>query len=238
MEMTTKCSKCGKDVSTESKFCPECGSALKQKSQKKQKSHKSTNTRKSVHKSSGYTLIYLVAVLSILISIFYGYQYFVPTTEKHIHSQENQSNQAQKPQIDQKKLDELIKLVNANPEGIAENINLGNFLFDNHQYEKALVHYKKAIELDNKNTEVIVDAGVSYFNLKNFEEATHYFKNALEINPNHPNALYNLGIVSAQTGNMSVMIEAWNTLIEVAPESGPAQTARRMLEQVKGKMSK
>jgi tetratricopeptide (TPR) repeat protein len=233
----TKCSKCGQDVPADSKFCSECGSALKQRSQKKQKSGKTTKSKKPVPKFSGYRVIYLVAVLSILVTIFYGYQYFIPTTEEHIHSQEDQRNQAQKPQIDQKQLDELLKLANANPEGISENINLGNFLFDNHQYEQALVYYKKAIKLDNKNTDVIVDAGVSYFNLKNFEQAIHYFKNALELNPNHPNALYNLGIVSAQTGNMSGMIEAWNTLIEVAPESGPAQTARRMLEQVKGKMS-
>jgi len=227
--MNKKCIKCGKIIPEDAKYCPFCGSDLKISSQKKSKKQKSEPSRKP--SSSRNNFIYMVALISIIITAIYGYKYFIPPENQHVHT--HQMNPNQPRPIDQNKLNKLKAQLNANPNGVAENVNLGNFLFDNQRYEEALIYYNKAIELDGKNPDVIVDAGVCYFNLRNFNESIKYFEKALKINPKHPNALYNLGIVKSQTGDMQGMLEAWNTLIKVAPESGPAHKAKLMVDQIK-----
>lgn len=229
--MNHKCPKCNAQVPDEAKFCPECGTA-----QKKAKSQKSSNIKSrsgagTGSNMSGINTLYMIALLSIVVVGIYGYKYFVPPEKEmqnpHVHET------APAPQMDQGMLSELRSKVAANPDGFAENVNLGNFLFDNERYSEALNHYKKALNVNPNDPNVIVDAGVCYFNLENYPEARKYFKQALEINSEHPNALYNLGIVSAQTGDMEQMLDSWNHLIEVAPESGPAQTAKQLMDQIK-----
>ncbi|MFZ0390899.1 MAG: tetratricopeptide repeat protein, partial [Calditrichia bacterium] len=79
----------------------------------------------------------------------------------------------------------------------------------------------------------LVDAGVCCFNMGEMENARTYFQQALEVNTHHPNALYNMGVVNAQLGNMDAVLENWEKLIAVAPNSGPAQAARQMIEQIR-----
>lgn len=228
--MTANCPNCGTSVSPNAKFCPNCGSALKQGIPGKQKT-KAATSNSAPQKLSGINLLYLVAVLSLVVVGFYGYKYVVPVKNASTHVHDAPANTT--PQLDQTRLNELKKKLDVNPNGFQENVEMGNFLFDNHDFEQALVYYKKALAKKKNDPDVLVDAGVSYFNLKNIEEASNYFKQALNVNPKHPNALYNLGIVSAQTGDMPGMLKYWKKLIEVAPESGPAQNAKRMIDQVK-----
>lgn len=226
--MSRKCSKCSSEIPDTVKFCPECGTA--QKSQKKGKT-KSSPKKEKERGITGNYLIYLIALFSVVVVGIYGYRFVLP---KEAHNHPEQVNQSpHQPVFDQNMYNQLMARLNDNPSGFEEHVDMGNFLFDSQKFEEAITYYQKALTIKVDDTDVLVDAGVSHFNLGQFKEAEDYFRKALAINDKHPNALYNLGIVSAQQGEMSVMLESWEKLIEVAPESGPAQTAKRMIDQVK-----
>jgi tetratricopeptide (TPR) repeat protein/predicted RNA-binding Zn-ribbon protein involved in translation (DUF1610 family) len=226
--MSRKCSKCQSEIPDTVKFCPECGTA-----QKSQKSRKIKSPSKE-GKKQGFTgnhLLYVVALFSVIVVGIYGYRYVVPREEHNHPEQVNPPHQ--QPVFDQNMYDQLMTRLNGNPDAFEEHVDLGNFLFDSGKFDEAITYYEKALTMHANDTDVLVDAGVSHFNLGRFKEAEAYFRKALAINEKHPNALYNLGVVSAQLGEMAVMLESWEKLIEVAPESGPAQTAKRMIDQVR-----
>jgi cytochrome c-type biogenesis protein CcmH/NrfG len=233
--MNHKCIKCGIDIPVEMKFCPECGTAQRSKKVAKDKKSETPKQDKGTKPFSGRNLLYIVALLSIVVVGIYGYRYFIPpdrTANPHVHS-ENTEPQPRQPVFDQDTYNQLQSRLAANPDGFEENVDMGNFLFDSGRFEQAITYYQKALSIRSDVADVIVDIGVSHFNIQQYEKARAYFEQALQVNPEHPNALYNLGVVSAQTGNMSAMMDSWERLIEVAPESAPAQTAKRMIEQVR-----
>jgi tetratricopeptide (TPR) repeat protein len=232
--MSLKCPKCGTQVTGTDKYCPECGTAIK--SIKKPKTSSTKTTPVPVKKSGlqGYNIIYLVLLISLIIVGFYGYRFVAPKNNANPHVHTNEAAPQQKSLVfDQNMYNQLKGRVEASPDDIQANIDLGNFLFDSKRFDEALGYYKKALEKHPDNPDVLVDAGVCDFNMQRYSEAKSYFEKALDIDPKHANALYNLGVVSAQEGDMNGMLAAWEKLIEVAPESEPAQTARQMIEQVK-----
>ena len=232
--MSLKCPKCGTQVTGAAKYCPECGTAIK--STKKPKTGSTKTTPVPVKKSGlrDYNVIYLVLLISLIVVGFYGYRFVAPKsdTNPHVHTNET-TPQQQSPAFDQNMYDQLKGRVEASPNDIQANIELGNFLFDSKRFDEAIGYYKKALEKNPGNPDVLVDAGVCDFNMQRFDEAKIYFEKALEVDPKHANALYNLGVVSAQEGDMNGMLAAWEKLIEVAPESEPARNAKQMMEQVK-----
>lgn len=233
--MSLKCQKCGAALPENAQFCPECGTAVRKKKTKKTKA-----PAKPAPANNSVNILYLVALGALIVAGIYGYRFFTPTVAPNPNSASRQAEEQrsqQPPSMDQNTLNQLRSQLEANPQGVTENVNLGNFLFDNQRFEDALEYYHKALEKEPDNVAVIVDAGVCYFNMRDFEQARDYFQRALNINPKHPNALYNLGVVSAQLGDMETTLEKWNKLIEVAPESDLAQTAKRMMDQVKRSMS-
>jgi cytochrome c-type biogenesis protein CcmH/NrfG len=228
--MKYKCPKCGAEITENVKFCPECGTA--QKSRKKVVKS-AAQPAKPVHKPSlfkGINLIYLVMLLSLVVVGVYGYRYVKPVNNTDPHAS---LQQAGRPAFDQTHYQHLLDNLKANPDGLEENVELGNFLFDNQRFNEAIPYYKKALEIKAAAPDIIVDAGVCYYNLKQFEQAKDYFEKALALDKNHVNALYNLGIVSAQLGEMPKVVEYWERLIQVAPESEQAQAAKRMIDQIR-----
>ncbi len=229
--MNKTCPGCGASVPADARFCPKCGMELE--IVKKEKSESQGKGASISFIKDKYNWIYLVLLVSLVIVGFFNYPYLVtpPRQAAHIHSQTPQLS----PE-DQKQYDQIKAMLEENPNGVEENIHMGNFLFDHERYSEAMEYYQKALSLDPRNTAVIVDLGVCYFNLGQFDEAEAQFKKALEIDDKQPNALYNLGVVYAQRGDMDAMMNVWHKLIEVAPNSGPAQTAKQMIEQVQQSM--
>jgi len=232
--MSYKCSECGADIPDKAKFCPECGKEQKFQNfgSKHTKSKNASDNGKSI--LSSYNLIYIVALVSIIITGIYGYRYVTSKqgTDPHTHGKQTEQMD-QQPAFDQNMFDQLKSRLNANPTGFEAHVDMGNFLFDSRRYDDALIYYQKALEVRPNAIDVLVDVGVSHFNMQRFEQAKIYFNKALTIDDKHPNALYNLGVVSAQMGDMSAMLELWEKLIEVAPGSVTAQKAKQMIEQIR-----
>lgn len=230
--MSLKCPNCGAAVPDNARFCPECGTAI-------QAGNSAAETAETAPREKpkmvNYNLIYLVLLLSLVIVGIYGYPYLIPPAKKQAATQKQVAPEKMPP-VDQRAMEQLQARLKENPNNAQANIDMGNFLFDHQRFTEAIKYYQKALELEPRDTAVIVDLGVCYFNLHELDTAKQYFERALKIDNKQPNALYNLGVVYAQQGNMDAMLQTWNKLIEVAPESGPAQTARQMIEQVKSSM--
>ena len=232
--MNHKCPKCGTVIKEQLKFCPECGTAQKTVKKKPPKTGNEKTIPQKPARAEGKNILYMVALVSIIIVGFYGYQYVAPPAPENLHGGETEQTAAPRQNtFNQEEFQHLQEHVNENPEGFSENVSLANFLFDNQQYEEALKYYVKALEVNPGAPDVLVDAGVSCFNLNQFENARDYFDRALALNSEHINALYNRGVVAARLGSMEAMQQYWQRLITVAPESQQAQMARQMIDQIK-----
>jgi len=69
---------------------------------------------------------------------------------------------------------------------------LGSVYSDKKEYDKAIVSYKKAIEINPKKDEAYYNMGVAYYWLKEFNKTIECYSKALEINPNNSSSYTNL----------------------------------------------
>ena len=119
----------------------------------------------------------------------------------------------------------------ARPEDASAHVALGNALFDTDKYERAAEAYRRALELDPKQPDVLVDRGICFRRTGDPERAVEAFERAIEIDPDHANAHFNLGLVASHDlGNRKRGIEAWQRYLEIAPDSPHADRVRRAIE--------
>lgn len=71
-------------------------------------------------------------------------------------------------------------------------LDLGNFYFNNKQYEKAIEQYGKGLVLNNQASSCYFNIGASYYNLGRYEEALQYFLTTVKINPEFPGVSKNI----------------------------------------------
>ncbi len=127
-------------------------------------------------------------------------------------------------------------VVQRDPKNLQAWVALGNLYFDTHQPQKSIDAYTKALELKPDDPNVLTDQGVMYRAVGAYDKAIANFQKANRIDPGHLQSLYNLGVVYAfDLKNSAKAEEAWNRLIQTAPDSENAKQAREALAQIKGK---
>jgi tetratricopeptide (TPR) repeat protein len=67
----------------------------------------------------------------------------------------------------------------------------GGEAFKNGQYDQAIAHYNKALELNPKYTEAYLNRGIANSRKGKADQAIADFNKALEFNPNYAKAFYN-----------------------------------------------
>jgi tetratricopeptide (TPR) repeat protein len=134
----------------------------------------------------------------------------------------------------QKRIGVLQTLVARDPTDVKSWIALGNEYFDSQQREKAISAYDKALQLQPNNPDVLTDQGVMYRELSQFDKAVANFKKANSINPKHLQSLLDLGVVYGRDlKDYDSAMEAFNKIIQIAPDSGEAAHAREAIEELK-----
>ncbi|MGH1363173.1 MAG: tetratricopeptide repeat protein [Calditrichia bacterium] len=240
------CSSCGFKLPPKAKFCPQCGVAVNSVAVSGTESpivqaHSSNDALTSSQKR----LLSSAVLLAILVAGAYYYVGFVSTLDAktiqhsaddgHNHPVEQQNTTAQQEQMPVPSAAEIQRVQQAleNDPGNAElELQLGNMLFDSQRYREAIGYYTTVLAKNTNNADVRVDLGVSHFNLQDFKAAEEQFQLALKLQPKHLNGLYNMGIVSLKLGEVNKLISYWGKLIELAPESGQAQQAKKYLEEL------
>jgi cytochrome c-type biogenesis protein CcmH/NrfG len=118
-----------------------------------------------------------------------------------------------------------------NPNDADTRIQLGNMYFDAGRYDEASAWYEQALKLRPKDANVSTDLGISYYYRNDPDRALAQFDRSLAIDPRHAKTLLNIGIVRAfGKQDMKGAAEAWQKILEVAPNSEEAQAARQALD--------
>ncbi|MEX2115627.1 MAG: tetratricopeptide repeat protein [Bacteroidota bacterium] len=130
-----------------------------------------------------------------------------------------------------KHLKELEAQVSANPNDAVQRLHLANFAHDNRFYDKAIEHYRKYLEGNPRDPDVLVDLGICYNDIGNFTEARSFMMEALEVSPKHLLAHFNLGIVNLKAGDVEKSNEWFKKTTALSPDSEVGKRAKALLEQ-------
>src|SRR5439155_13702117 len=76
--------------------------------------------------------------------------------------------------------------------------------------------------------------GVCYYYTNQFDKALQQFEHSLKVDPKHTKTLLNVGIVKAfGKQDLDGAAQAWQQVIQIAPDSSEGQAARRALDSMR-----
>ncbi|MGC2108442.1 MAG: tetratricopeptide repeat protein [Candidatus Korobacteraceae bacterium] len=103
-----------------------------------------------------------------------------------------------------------------------------------HQFEDAIVYFKKALEIDPKNVPIRTDmASCMYYN-GDVDGAIAELQKSLTYDPKHAGTLMNLGIIKWQGKNDAKgAIVEWQTLLKVNPNFPQKAAVEHLIEEAK-----
>ena len=137
------------------------------------------------------------------------------------------------PTVNENRVAELQAAIQTDPEDVPSLLALASLYFEAHSFEEAAPWYERVLALSPDDVESSTNLGVSYFYVGSPDRAVAQFENSLRIAPDHPQTLLSLGIVRAfGLEDLEGAREAWERVIEVAPESNQATAAREALTRV------
>jgi len=129
---------------------------------------------------------------------------------------------------------ELQQAVDRNKKDADGRVALANLYFDAERYSDAAKWYEEALALRPRDVNVSTDLGVSYYYLNQPDRALKQFDYSLSVDPAHTKTILNLGIVRAfGKQDLQGAAQAWQRVIDLAPDSAEAQAARRALDSMK-----
>ena len=130
-------------------------------------------------------------------------------------------------------------IVARDPKNVQAWIQLGNDFFDTHQAQKSVEAYGRALELRPGDPNVLTDQGVMYRALGQYDKAVANFEKASRADTRHVQSLYNMGVVYAHDLKQPAKaIEAWNRVVQMAPQSEQAASARAGIEELRATAGK
>jgi tetratricopeptide (TPR) repeat protein len=136
--------------------------------------------------------------------------------------------------LDENKLKALESAAGQRPQDAAVRTELGNMYFDAERYADAIKWYEQAFALEPRNVNVSTDLGVSYYYTNQADRAIAQLSRSLDVDPGHTKTLLNLGIVRAfGKQDLEGAAEAWQRVIEIAPDSSEGRAARQALDSMK-----
>ncbi len=67
-------------------------------------------------------------------------------------------------------------------------VELGKFYYLNQKYDQAVAEYRRAVELDPKNTDALFNLGIALETINDLEGAREAFEKLLELDPEYKGA--------------------------------------------------
>jgi tetratricopeptide (TPR) repeat protein len=136
--------------------------------------------------------------------------------------------------LDENKVNAFKSVAEREPANPKPRVELGNIYFDAERYDDAIKWYGDALKLDPKDVNVSTDLGVSYYYTNQPDKALAQFDQSLKIDPKHAKTILNVGIVKAfGKQDLDGAQQAWQQVIQLAPESPEGQAAKRALDSLR-----
>ena len=152
-------------------------------------------------------------------------------------AQESPAPAAQRPSapaLDENRVAQLKAEADRNPGDAAPRVQLGNLYFDSERFDDAARWYAEALAIDPRQVNVSTDLGIAYYYTNQPDKALEQFNKSLAIDPTHSKTLLNVGVVRAfGKQDLQGAAEAWERVLQVAPNSEEAARARQGLEGIK-----
>ncbi len=110
---------------------------------------------------------------------------------------------------------------------------LGDRLFEEKQYERAVTAYERAVQFNPDDVDSYNDLGLSLQYLGRSAEAAAVLKEGIARDRDYQRIYLTLGFVQLQSGNREAAVRALERAIELGPDTDVGNGARRMLEQAR-----
>lgn len=138
------------------------------------------------------------------------------------------------PLLDESKVTAFKTMAEREPSNPKPRVELANLYFDSEKYDDAIKWYSDALKLAPNDVNVSTDLGVSYYYTNQADKALEQFAHSLQIDPKHAKTLLNVGVVKAfGKQDLAGAEEAWQKVVELAPDSPEAQAAKRALDSLR-----
>jgi tetratricopeptide (TPR) repeat protein len=98
----------------------------------------------------------------------------------------------------------------------------GNEFIQAGELEKAVEEYKKALEIDADNVDVLTNLGVVYYNLGQLDESVVYYSRAIESAPGDADIHSNLAAAYVQMNQLDRALEEYLTAMDLNPDLAEA----------------
>lgn len=240
---TVVCTDCGEENSAGAKFCSECGSRLG--GIKKTAGSRRANPVKISQRADGqnpgshsagknlsaaqiFMIISGVVIAAVIMLIGAGVFSSGGSVKPEAPVVKEQTQGADLSSL--QKINDLEKAIGQNPNDSGRIVELANLLFDSGLYDRAVVNYKKYLEMRPDDVNARVDLGICYFNKKDYNSAIAEMEKALKYDPRHIMANFNLGIVNLNAGNVEKAKSWFRKVIEIEPKSEYAEKAEELLK--------
>jgi cytochrome c-type biogenesis protein CcmH/NrfG len=136
--------------------------------------------------------------------------------------------------IDPERVKALEAVAAQNPNDAQPRVQLGNMFFDAEQYAQSITWYEQALKIQPADANVSTDLGVAYYYTNQPDRALAQFDQSLKTDPKHVKTLLNVGIVRAfGKQDFAGAAQAWQQVVEIAPNSPEGQAAKKGLEGIK-----
>lgn len=129
-----------------------------------------------------------------------------------------------------KKMADLEKAANENPNDTAKLLEYADFMGMAHQPDKSIDGFLKYLKINPKNAEVLVKVSSLYYQKQDFPNALAYLNRALQIDPKNTESIYYLGMIEKSAGDGTKAKATWEKLIKEYPGSPGAKMAQEELK--------
>lgn len=115
-------------------------------------------------------------------------------------------------------VESLQQQATANPQDPGPPLKLADFLYDQGDFQQAIVWYEKAVALDPNNVNASTDLGTCYFNAGRPDDALRQFRHSLAIEPGHQPTLFNMIVVNMEgKRDYKAALQAYDVLYRLNP---------------------
>jgi len=137
--------------------------------------------------------------------------------------------------LDTARVAELTKAVQKNPNDTTSLFELGEMHFQANKWQETIDWFTKLLAIDPSDTHARTDVGTASYNLGRYDDARAAWEEVIRRDPKDAQAHYNLAFyyLNGPAPDLDKALAEWQKVIDVAPDSTLAKTAKTHIDALK-----